>query len=84
MLVSSPLSFQLVKSSPAPAQSRMFGTQKIRGFASCDLDRVRDSGLGDSSPQLVTPVTCVWSLWIAAFHTAWSPMHMRDSPEQLE
>lgn len=77
MLVISPLSFQLVKSSPAPAQSRLFSTQKTRGLASCDLGR--DSGLGDRYPQLMTPITCVWSLWIAAFHIAWSPVHMCDS-----
>ena len=26
------------------------------------------------------PNSCVWSLWIAAFHIAWSPMHMCASP----
>ena len=69
MLVSSLLSFQLVKSSPAPAQSRLFSTQKTGGFASCDLDRVRDSGLGDRSPQLVCleSVDCCFSHSVVSY-----------------
>lgn len=84
MLVSSLLSFQLVKSSPAPAQSRLFSTQKTGGFASCNLDRVRDSGLGDRSPQLVCleSVDCCFSHSVVSYaHVCltWNSWSKRES-----